>query len=85
MVAESGMKDPSVLRRSSDGAGQHVRHLLLQARVGRQADGIGVAFGFQEPLDLALAEGDIGREAVQRPQALIERLESLEPATAKIR
>ena len=47
LLAEGGMKDPDMVRRSPDGAGQKVRDLLLQDRVGRQADGVGVAFGFQ--------------------------------------
>jgi hypothetical protein len=56
------MEDPDMVRRSPDGSGQQVRDLVLQDRVGRQADGVGVAFGFQEFVDLRLGEGGIGPE-----------------------
>jgi len=39
-----------------------MRDLRLRDRVGRQADGVGVAFGFQELLDLGLGEGGIASE-----------------------
>ncbi len=45
-----------------------MRDLLLQVRVGRQADRVGIAFGFQELVDLGLGEGGIRPEiAAQFP------------------
>ncbi len=68
LVAEAGVKDSDVVRRPSDGPGQQMCDLLLQDRVGRQADGLGVAFGFQERVDLRLGESGIRAEiAAQVP------------------
>ena len=62
LVSEIRVKDPDMVRWPPDGAGQQVLNLPLQDRVGRQADGVGVAFGFQEFIDLRLGEGGIGPE-----------------------
>jgi hypothetical protein len=62
------MEDSDMVRRSPNGSGKQVRNLLLQDRVGRQANGIGVAFGFQKFVDPRLGEGGIGPEiAAQLP------------------
>jgi hypothetical protein len=42
--------------------GQQKRDTLLQDRVRRQVDGIGVAFGFQELIDLRLGKGGGARK-----------------------
>ncbi len=48
-----------------------MRGLLLQDCVGRQADGVGIAFGFQELVDLGFGEGRIRAEvAAQFPLAI---------------
>ncbi len=60
LIAEAGVKDPNVVGRAADGTPQQVRDPLLQDRVGWQSDGVGVAFGFQELVDLGLGEGGVG-------------------------
>ncbi len=45
LVAEASMNYPDLVRRSFDGAGHQMRDLLLQIRVGRQADRVSVNRG----------------------------------------
>ncbi len=82
MIAKAGMKNPDVVRWSSDGAGQQMCDLLLQDPVGWHADCVGVAFGFQELVDLGLGEGGIRPDVTaQRPIPIAgdHRLENQPP------
>ncbi len=76
------MKNPDVVRWLSDGAGQQMCDLLLQDPVGWHADCVGVAFGFQELVDLGLGEGGIRPDVTaQRPIPIAgdHRLENQPP------
>ncbi len=64
-----------------------MRDLLLQDRVGRLANGVGVAFGFQDLVDLGLGEGGISAElAAQLPVPISSdhRLENQPPILSAV-
>jgi hypothetical protein len=46
------MEAANMVRRATDGAGEQMGDALLKNRVGFETDGVGVAFGFQELIDV---------------------------------
>ena len=71
LVAEAGVEDLRPLRRAADGTGQQVSDPLLQDRVGRQADGVADALGFQQLVQLRLGEGRVAAEVEDKAPVAI--------------
>ena len=52
LIAETSIIAPHMVRRTANGARQQVSNIFLENRVGLEADGVDVAFGFQELIDV---------------------------------
>ncbi len=72
-VAEAGVKDPDMVPRSPNGACQYMRDVLLAHPVGRDTDGVGIAFRFEELVYLRLGKGGIGPEVAAKLSLAIAR------------
>ena len=61
-LVEIGAENDRFLRRASDGTRQQIINLFVQHVIGRKADVVLVALGFQKFLDLRLGERGIASE-----------------------
>ena len=52
LIAEAGMEAANMVGRATDGAGQQMDDAFLKNRVGLETDGVLVALGFQELLEI---------------------------------
>jgi hypothetical protein len=52
MIAEAGVGAANMVGRAANGTREQVRDAILQDRIGLETDGVGVAFGFQELIDV---------------------------------
>ena len=62
LIAEAGVVAPYLVRRSPDRAFEQMSDLVLQDRVGRQADRVACTLGFEELVYLGIGEGCVTPE-----------------------
>jgi len=71
LTAKAVVKDLGLVGRATHGAGEQVLHFPFQHGVGLDADGVPVAFVFQEPHQLRQREGRIPPEELGDVHAAI--------------
>src|SRR3954470_431939 len=62
LIAEAGVVAPYLVRRSPDRAFEQMSDLVLQDRVGRQADRVACILGFEKLINLRIGEGRVTPE-----------------------
>ena len=68
LVGEARVQHARLLRQAADGSGQQVADPLLQDQVGRQADRVADALGFQQVVELGLGERCVATQVEDQPR-----------------